>query len=595
MLIVHALSICARLHLSLNAGESAEYILLNLKLDNRGMEWADLVNLTKNKSENKNKKEEVFVAAKAEKIHNSDETIILKSKIESQSTFSASKEIRQHSKALTSIAFEAGGARMLTASHDCTLAYWEFGNMKLGGDMKPFRLIEPIQGYGLRAVRISRDNQWVLVAGMAPRARLLDRNGSQVREYCSGDPYLMDLRRTDGHVSALTSVGWSPNDADRFGTSGEDGTVRIWNIGYRKRQEVVINVRGSGRRCPVGNFVFDSDGRNLVTGSADGIVRVWPINQPNALRAAISLQDDNNASAISCLQWSPVNQDLLATRTVTGGMRLWDRRAPQRPLMVYEGGAIAGEEDLLETSLSFSSDGNVLVTGAQQGSLHFVDAVNGETLATKSVADRPIVSVVWQHRLNQIAVGCGDGRLSLLYDPLQSQGGALLLADDQHHHHCCHRTFTVTEASLGGPTVPSIILTPYSGEPGSSGLMAPTSRKAKLRAQRKDPTASHLPAPPPPSQTAQGGRGKGGAIGSSLTQSYMRDLITPEQTSSRDQDPREALLRYAEIAEKEPLFVTPAYKQTQPTTIFDAQLLEREAAEERRKAEEAAAKRTKTH
>lgn len=32
----------------------------------------------------------------------------------------------------------------------------------------------------------------------------------------------------------------------------------------------------------------------------------------------------------------------------------------------------------------------------------------------------------------------------------------------------------------------------------------------------------------------------------------------------RDEDPREALLRYAEVAEREPFFVAPAYKDTQP-------------------------------
>jgi hypothetical protein len=68
----------------------------------------------------------------------------------------------------------------------------------------------------------------------------------------------------------------------------------------------------------------------------------------------------------------------------------------------------------------------------------------------------------------------------------------------------------------------------------------------------------------------------------------MRNVL---RDTRRDEDPREALLRYAELAEKDPKFVTPAYKETQPTTILDAELLEKEAvaAEKKQKEEEAAA------
>lgn len=49
----------------------------------------------------------------------------------------------------------------------------------------------------------------------------------------------------------------------------------------------------------------------------------------------------------------------------------------------------------------------------------------------------------------------------------------------------------------------------------------------------------------------------------------------------RDEDPREALLKYAEKAEKEPMF-TSVYKSTQPKTIYSDVVgrPEEEAAEE---------------
>lgn len=36
-----------------------------------------------------------------------------------------------------------------------------------------------------------------------------------------------------------------------------------------------------------------------------------------------------------------------------------------------------------------------------------------------------------------------------------------------------------------------------------------------------------------------------------------------------DEDPREAILKYADVAAKEPKFIAPAYAQTQPEPIFE--------------------------
>lgn len=35
-----------------------------------------------------------------------------------------------------------------------------------------------------------------------------------------------------------------------------------------------------------------------------------------------------------------------------------------------------------------------------------------------------------------------------------------------------------------------------------------------------------------------------------------------------DEDPREAILKYADVAEKDPKFIAPAYSQTQPEPVF---------------------------
>ena len=88
---------------------------------------------------------------------------------------------------------------------------------------------------------------------------------------------------------------------------------------------------------------------------------------------------------------------------------------------------------------------------------------------------------------------------------------------------------------------------------------APKSTKRKLIKERKDPVKSKQPELP------LSGQGKGGRISESHTQHVMLSL---NKNTMRDEDPREALLKYAKEAEENPTFIGHVYKKTQPKTIF---------------------------
>ena len=75
-------------------------------------------------------------------------------------------------------------------------------------------------------------------------------------------------------------------------------------------------------------------------------------------------------------------------------------------------------------------------------------------------------------------------------------------------------------------------------------------------------------------------QGKKYVLGSSNTyQQYVMKMIN--KNTQRDEDPREALMKYKELAEKEAFWVTPAYKKTQPKAIYNYEALkdEEEGAE----------------
>jgi len=60
------------------------------------------------------------------------------------------------------------------------------------------------------------------------------------------------------------------------------------------------------------------------------------------------------------------------------------------------------------------------------------------------------------------------------------------------------------------------------------------------------------------------GPGKGGRVGASATQHVVQNLV---RDTTRDEDPREALLKYASIGDTDPMW-TKAWKETEPTKVF---------------------------
>lgn len=98
--------------------------------------------------------------------------------------------------------------------------------------------------------------------------------------------------------------------------------------------------------------------------------------------------------------------------------------------------------------------------------------------------------------------------------------------------------------------------------------MFKTERKKSWRVTmmkaRKDPVKSKRPELP---MTGPGAGGRLAASGSTYA-SFIAKNIAVRNKLDDSLDPREALLRHAEEASKNPYWVSPAYSATQPKPVF---------------------------
>jgi len=231
-------------------------------------------------------------------------------------------------------------------------------------------------------------------------------------------------------------------------------------------------------------------------------------------------------------------------------VKLWDLRAFKKPLSTR-----ADLPTLYpKTNAIFSPDDKYVVTGAGAtvkggtGQLVFMRKDNLEIEKTLEVGATP-VKVFWHSKINQIVTGLSNGQICVLYSPHTSLNGAKLLLSKGPP-----RKVTIEDMSdaLAAPA----ILTPHALPMFRDGEGI-TGTKRKRDKDRQDPRKSRRPELPIT------GPGKGGRVGASATQSMVQNLV---RDTTRDEDPREALLRYA-TEDGDPQW-TSAWKDSQPKPVF---------------------------
>jgi WD40 repeat protein/serine/threonine protein kinase len=178
--------------------------------------------------------------------------------------------LRGHSAAIFSVGYSRDGTRITTGSDDQTARLWDAAS---GAELRIFK------GHGSRigSVALSPDGQRIVTGGGAVR---YSPDGQYV-EPAIGDDQTAKVWDATGnrevltlkaHDAAVSAVVFSPDG--RLVLSGAyDGMVRVWDA--RTWQEIS---RIRAHKAPIGHdrgVAFFPDGQRIVTGSSDRTAKVW--------------------------------------------------------------------------------------------------------------------------------------------------------------------------------------------------------------------------------------------------------------------------------------------------------------------------------
>jgi len=294
---------------------------------------------------------------------------------------------------LTMLTFGGSSAELIVGTSDRTATRFAIPSGEMAGIDAPFT--GPVRHYqsspdGRSALMTSGDALFVATPGATPPIRLIARqrrniysaawNGNDRIVTLTQDGLIRtfsteinpSLRRLGGFESWCFSVAYSP-DGKLIAVGAGDGTVAIFDAATLERTGVVS---AESRVFRTRSLLFLRDGRTLVAGGMNGVVRV--IDAPSATTIA---ELGVPSAEIFSMAMSP-DENLLAVGNAEGFVRIWDLRtlSPLRTLAKLER-RVEG--------MAFSPDGAALATSGLTGGLQTWNPSTGQALEQISTRAMP--------------------------------------------------------------------------------------------------------------------------------------------------------------------------------------------------------------
>jgi WD40 repeat protein len=256
-----------------------------------------------------------------------------------------------------SIGLSKDGTRLVSGSSGVSLSLWNVSQAKAQREID----IRRESRFVPDRVALSPDGKLIAGGGRDNAIKLWDADTGR------------ELFTLTGHRKSIRDLVFSP-DNKLLASASQDADVKVWSVTTGQEMKTLTAHSGG-----VSAIAFSADGKKLASGSQDRMILIWDIATGESDVAYMGHQESVNAVAFSR------DGKKLVSGSDDGEIRIWEvpSRGPQaepqaisRPLYT-----LTGHKGRIY-SLTFNSDGKLLVSGSSDSSMKLWDVSTGKELAS---------------------------------------------------------------------------------------------------------------------------------------------------------------------------------------------------------------------
>lgn len=350
-------------------------------------------------------------------------------------------KLEGHTAAVTALAFSADSSKLVSVGGDKVVRVW---------DLKDGKQLKELKGHTapIMAVTVGGPNgKYILSGGIDKTALLWDMTSDQplvtlpagksavsavsirpdgqlaalggadgsVRIVILADKMTKEAYAFQPHTSGVGALAFNP-DGSRLATCGGDGAVKVWTMfpdgppqatpPGNAPPSLPLFADFKGHTKPVSSVAFSADGRLMVTGGGDMVVRVWDVGANRTEIRALRGHTD----WVSSVAFTP-NGRLVVSASVDKTVKIWELNTDETAKPV-------GHTRRLNT-IAVSGDGRWVASGSEDKTIKVWDALAGTEAFTLDVStgghDGEITSLAFSPDGKRLVSG-GDDKKLIIWD-----------------------------------------------------------------------------------------------------------------------------------------------------------------------------------
>ena len=281
-------------------------------------------------------------------------------------------ELKGHGGPITAVSVSADGARVLTASFDYSLVYWDITEAEA-------KIVHRLEGHDAAV------NDVAFLPNEAKAVSVSDDGTLAIWDLKAGKLVI----RIDGPRDKVLDVAVSP-DGNLAAVARWDKTVRIYDLRWQKEIAILEGHRGN-----VNGVVFSGDGKFLYSASYDGQILEWNVETGRLVRPVYRHGWGINSIAL-------INPDRILFGALDGSVVVVDIEKADQVMEIEK-------RDRPIQSVKVSKDGALAAFSDGRGQIQVFAADSGKKIEGDEVTYGPVWDFDFVSGTNQIYhVGLDD-------------------------------------------------------------------------------------------------------------------------------------------------------------------------------------------